>query len=682
MAHIRFSTEILRRLGEELNPNIDQGILELVKNAYDADAHTCTVDLTDAAVGGKIVIEDDGVGMSEDDILNGWLVLGRSRKKQTRLTKLQRVPAGNKGLGRLAALRMGDIAILESRRRNRPEVVVRLDWRKFDAAEMVDNVTVPVTKRLSSNETLQRGSRITIEGLQRRVGRSEVKRLTRSMILLADPFGESKVGFQPRLIAPGFDDLAELLESRYFGEAEYHLSATLHRGRASATVSDWRGNVMWRADHAEIRGPKQAESLFDTVDATFDFWAFIFNPTTFTARSASLAQVREWLRAFGGTHIYWNGLRVSPYGDPEDDWLGLNLSRVRSPEERPSTNNSIGRIAVTDRHGRLEQTTDRGEFVNNEAFANLRAFAVECLEWMASRRLDAAEKRRAATRKNEEKASSKTRDAVEREIQKAPNSGNLSSAFARYDRVRQQEADALRREIQLYRTLSTAGITAATFAHESQGNPMKVLIQATGALERRTKTLPDYDSKFRPPIEMLHQSIDSLGVLSSTTLRLVDGDKRRVGRVDLHETLRQVLHNFKPFLDGREVRLEEDIPREAAYLQGTEAAIESILTNLINNSLAAFESVQVSQRRLSVVARSEGFSWELRVADNGPGIADIRLRDIWLPGMSSRPGGTGLGLTIVRDATTDLSGEVEAIAEGALGGAEIVVRLPILGGQA
>lgn len=682
MAHIRFSTDILRRLGEELNPNIDQGILELVKNAYDADARTCTVDISAAGLGGQIVVEDDGKGMSEDDILNGWLVLGRSRKKQTKLTRLRRVPAGNKGLGRLAALRLGDKAILESRRRNKPEIVVELDWRRFDKAAMIDTVSIPVRKRLNPNATLTRGSRITVAGLHRRIGRNEVKRLTRALILLADPFGVSDTGFQPKLVAPGFEDLAKLVTSRYFGDAEYHLEASLSGGKASATVSDWKGNVLWSADHAQIRGPKKAGTPYNSVDATFDFWAFLLTPTSFTARAASLAQVREWLRAFGGTHVYWNGLRVSPYGDPEDDWLGLNLSRARSPEERPSTNNSIGRISITDRKGQLEQTTDRGEFVNNEAFSDLRSFAIECLDWMATERVEAAEVRRAAARKNDEKASSKGRVAVEREIQKAPNSGSLSSAFAKYDQARQQEADALRREIQLYRTLSTAGITAATFAHESQGNPLKVLIQATGALERRTRTLPNFERRYRPPIDQLHRSINSLGVLSSTTLRLVDSDKRRVGRVDLHETLQQVLDNFKPFLVGRDVALEPVIPDEVAYLQGTEAAVESIITNLINNSLTAFEQADVSQRRLSVVASVDGQVWELRVADNGPGITDVRLRDIWLPGISSRPGGTGLGLTIVRDAANDLSGEVEAVANGPLGGAEIIIRLPILRGEA
>src|SRR5687768_10953139 len=110
-ANLRFSTDILRRLGEELNPHPDQGILELVKNAYDADARSCSIELIDTQrAGGTIRVSDDGDGMDRDAIQNGWLVLGRSRKSVQQLTRLGRIPAGNKGLGRLAALRMGSRA--------------------------------------------------------------------------------------------------------------------------------------------------------------------------------------------------------------------------------------------------------------------------------------------------------------------------------------------------------------------------------------------------------------------------------------------------------------------------------------------------------------------------------------------------------------------------------------------
>src|ERR1022692_5006320 len=106
--HIQFAPDILRRLGEELNPNVDQGILELVKNSYDADARKCTVKLINASrPGGRIEVRDNGDGMTVEQIKQGWFILGSSSKDQSLPTRLGRIPAGNKGLGRLAALRMG-----------------------------------------------------------------------------------------------------------------------------------------------------------------------------------------------------------------------------------------------------------------------------------------------------------------------------------------------------------------------------------------------------------------------------------------------------------------------------------------------------------------------------------------------------------------------------------------------
>ena len=112
-ATFRFSTDILQRLGEELITSFDQGVIELVKNSYDADASVCSIELIDTQqAGGTVVITDDGDGMSIQDIQDGWLVLGRSRKVPGSRTRRDRLPAGSKGLGRLGALRMGQEVLL------------------------------------------------------------------------------------------------------------------------------------------------------------------------------------------------------------------------------------------------------------------------------------------------------------------------------------------------------------------------------------------------------------------------------------------------------------------------------------------------------------------------------------------------------------------------------------------
>ena len=682
---IRFSADILRRLGEELNPRPDKGIVELVKNAYDANATWCRIELreTDRA-GGGIIVTDNGDGMTPTEIERGWLVLGSSSKDAARRTRLERIPAGSKGLGRLAALRMGASALLITRPRTRPgdEHRLRIDWSAFDAIDLVDDVNLNIDHAVRSPDAGS-GTEIRIQGLRKRLHRMEVKRLARELILLADPFGDDPSGFTPTLVAPDFDDLAALVRNRYFDDAEYHLTAHVDEtGRAAAAVVDWRGKQLFGAEHDALAASRKSRS-YGCPAARFDLWVFILNRDTFSTRTTTLQEVREWLGEFGGVHVYHNGLRVMPYGNPGNDWLEMNLRRVRSPEERPGTNTSIGRIDVTDTSSRLAQKTDRSGYVEDEAFRELVRFAQGAMDWLADRRLDLAERRRASERGAVSQTSHKAGAALRTAIRDLPTAIRipLDAAFERYERSRNREAETLRKEVQLYRTLSTAGITAAVFAHESSGNPIKVIRQSVDALERRGRDMPGdlYGTHFRRPVLGIQKAVNSLAVLGNATLRLLDHGKRRSSRVDLHDVVREVMDTFRPFLEGRHVTATVRLCPGTPYVRGSRATIESIAANILNNSLAAFEGAGTMDRRIEIETTVEDGRWRLAASDNGPGINGISPRDIWLPGRTTRKNGTGLGLTIVRDAAADLGGVVGARERGVLGGAEIIVEVPILG---
>ena len=684
-AQFRFSTDILRRLGEELNPSPDRGILELVKNAYDADARTCTIELIDTdRPGGSVRISDDGDGMDLHGIENGWLVLGRSPKSIKHQTRLGRTPSGSKGLGRLAALRMGAAAALSTCPRSKPTVQYDLlmNWKEFENVDLVDEVILNIreSQRITG---LGDGTEILLQNLHSRIGRMAVKRLARALILLADPFGDDPAGFEPVLVAPEFEDLEALVKNRYFRDADYHLAAEVNeQGRANASVVDWRGNELFSADHDELTASRK-NRRYQCLPAEFDLWVFLLRPANFATRPVTITEVREWLGAFGGVHLYENGLRVTPYGDPGDDWLDMNVRRAQSPEERPSTNTVIGRVSVSNTDELLVQKTDRSGFIEGEAFLELRSFAQDAMEWMAARRMDVARQRRAKERAAAPQRSHKSRENVERAIESAPAESRqvLKQAFSAYDRSRKKEMRELRKEIQLYRTLSTAGITSVTFAHESTGNPIKVITQSIGAIQRRAKKALDgqYDRLLKRPVESIVKSVDALAVLGSATLSLVEYEKRRVGRVEIHAIIEGVLKTFKPFLDDRDVVAKTELCPGNPYLRGSDAAIESIITNLLNNSLAAFERSNTTERTILVRTTIEGSVLILKVLDNGLGIREISVKDIWLPGKTTKRNGTGLGLAIVRDTVMDLGGAVDAVARGELGGAEIIIELPILG---
>ena len=681
--YFRFSPDVLRRLGEELNPTPDAGIVELVKNSYDADARSCRVSLHNTTqTGGSISIRDDGDGMDADTIRDAWLLVGRSSKSASASTRLGRIPAGNKGLGRLAALRLGSSATLITRPRTNPthQLTLDVDWQRLDKADVVEEVPFRIVTTALPDSVA--GTEITLHDVASRLTRLDVKRLARALLLLADPFSEDKRGFLPVLEAPEFQDLATLVERRYFDEADFHLTATLDAdGRASARVTDYRGGELFSAGHDDIAS--NGTRSYEAANASLDFWAFILAGTGFAMRPTTVAEVRQWLQAFGGVHLYHNCLRVNPYGNPGDDWLGLNLRRAQSPEERPSTNTSIGRLAVHGDAHFLVEKTDRSGFVEGETFLELKRFCQDALEWMARRRLEHAEKRRRTQRTRAEVHARRARKELHAALETVPQKARdvLLAAVSTYDKARNREVTGLRREVDLYRTLSTAGITAATFAHESAANPVKVITHATNTIARRGRKVlgSRYEQFLQEPVALVHRSLGALRVLGAFTLSLTEGRKRRRMRVDVHPVILQFIGMFRPFSLEREVDVSPALAPGNPYLRATEASLESMLANFLNNSFCWFERASTPARRVVISTQVNGNTLTMRVQDNGPGISGIALSDIWLPGQTTRPDGTGLGLTIVRDCVADLGGTVEAVAHGILGGAEFVVTLPLLG---
>jgi C4-dicarboxylate-specific signal transduction histidine kinase len=247
--------------------------------------------------------------------------------------------------------------------------------------------------------------------------------------------------------------------------------------------------------------------------------------------------------------------------------------------------------------------------------------------------------------------------------------------------VREKEIKTLRKEVQLYRTLSTAGITAATFAHESAGNPIKAIDQAAKSIERRAKKeLGDrYGDTLAEPVELIIRSTDAMKVLGNVTFSLLDHEKRRASQVEIHQIIESVVKTYEPFLKERDVEVATELANGNPYLRGSKAAIESIVTNFLNNSLVWFEKVHVKKYKIGIRTEVSDGNLRIRFDDNGPGLEGIDSDDVWLAGETTRPNGTGLGLTIVHDAVKDLGGTVKAQAHGDLGGACFTVELPILG---
>ena len=694
--HLRFSSAVLRLLGEELNPSPNQGIVELVKNAYDADATWCRVELEGEHIPrGTLRIRDNGEGMSVDDIRSGWLIVGESKKQNTGYSKRKhRLFVGSKGLGRLAALRLGRKATLVTRPREQPDVehVLDINWDAYEGTIAVD--TVPLAIETRQRELgASHGTDIEITGLHAPWTPTAMRKLARTLHLLSDPFvGKSEqsspLGFEVVLKSDAFEEIVKEASADYWTHFEYHLASGVDEsGKGWAKVKDSTNRIVFEATHSDIAG--KDEVLYLVPSFEFELWEFKLTDKKFATTTISKAALSKWLAEFGGVHLYYRGVRVPPYGDPGNDWLDLNLERARSPEHLPSTNNSIGRVRICDPEALFVQKTDRQGFVENTVFDELREFASDVIKWMQSRRV----KKRDETRRSEKKVVVETKERTEsilqNEVQKLPEVERkpMQEAVASHLKAVENTITLLEKENQLYHTLGTIGTTSAAFAHQSE-KPLSIIEQESNTLEflLGAPSKPSFPSLSLASLKSIRKSAQALLAFTTVTLKLLDHEKRSRRSQHLQALIAEIAELLVPYLELRNAVIESDFRMDDPVVYGSSAAIESIFTNLIINSLRAFardyggrehEEDATAERRILIRTEKVGDRVQVTFADSGPGIRDISIDDIWVAGESTTPKGSGLGLCIVRDTIEDMGGTIRAEATGELGGAEFIIELPL-----
>jgi signal transduction histidine kinase len=178
--HFDISAYVVKQLGEELVSDEVTAVMELVKNAYDADASWVKIIIgTNRKLGdsslhypdhnGFIVIQDDGDGMNKNELTNGWLTISSSKKREMKrsgqLTEKKRTPQGDKGLGRLSAQRLGNrFEILTGKKDDTKSYHVGFDFDDFTEDTMLGEVPVKWAEIEKPKST--KGTKLTILDLK------------------------------------------------------------------------------------------------------------------------------------------------------------------------------------------------------------------------------------------------------------------------------------------------------------------------------------------------------------------------------------------------------------------------------------------------------------------------------------------------------------------------------------
>jgi PAS domain S-box-containing protein len=255
-------------------------------------------------------------------------------------------------------------------------------------------------------------------------------------------------------------------------------------------------------------------------------------------------------------------------------------------------------------------------------------------------------------------------------------------AEAALERAFRREADLKERQrLELEAKLRTS-LTAAAVAHEIK-QPLSAILLHSRLLRSRLEQLPDGQvrSLLQPLLEQQLGESERVVTTIEKMRMLLRNVQTEQQRLDLCNVIDSTRLYLRPLFQRHGVSVVAGGLEQPQWLLGDASQLQMALSNLIRNAVEAISQGQVAEPclQLSLERRtdSHGSPWlELRVADNGPGFADLQLEQLLLA--STKPQGSGLGLFVVNAAVQIHGGSLRLGRSVELGGAEVLLRLPAL----
>ncbi|MDR7047761.1 signal transduction histidine kinase [Duganella sp. 3397] len=484
---LKVAAHVVIQLGRELVSDEEQALLELVKNAYDANSPDCVIHLDpdwippeddirlefltppiskqkrekmeDGAdeesasvedqepelvvldkkqLSGRIYIVDRGDGAAPEDVHQSWLTVSFSRKRPEighakRSDDGKRVPVGDKGLGRLATMKLGRVLTFTTALPGAAvETSTSFCWDDFSNVQTVDQVRVRETK--IEREVDERGSTVEIIGLHdpdRWKSQESVTRLIGRLSALVNPFSPipdfeikiSKKGKPFDLQQVGQDALKFSPASFEYNWDGAHLKcgAKISRGLFRGTKGDAAKKAFERvfSDEAEVEkfltwvkqhkkyskkltitgsSAKATEVLFTcgmqedlSTFPTFknfplatnpgkfngNFYYFLFNEDEI-AKLKTIQAGKEQIQNMSGVAVFRDGFRIRM----PDDWIGLAEGTTSGGFFYLRPRNTLGYFSLSNEfNSNLIEKSDREGFVDNIHLRGFMALSLKCRDY-------------------------------------------------------------------------------------------------------------------------------------------------------------------------------------------------------------------------------------------------------------------------------------------------------------
>ncbi|MDE1725931.1 MAG: sensor histidine kinase [Thaumarchaeota archaeon] len=695
-------------MGRESVSSDTAALFELVKNAYDADATELTITFENLLEGGginaRIILKDNGEGMTYVDIENKWMVIGTYGKEKQKITNMGRRVLGNKGIGRFSTEKLSKKTTIISRPvSSTEEITLHIDWDKYeDETVEFTQIKNPVEINPQRDNISEHGTTIMLENIREPWDEKKIQKLRLSIasILLPPELRRSqKEKFGVKIIANEFGSgVTSEIESLMFKKAPYKVSAAIPSGFNHTTMTIWREGKFVEKRSLSYEDIMKSNGLpwksFGLCKVVFYFFPHStrYDPWDEYYRDVlKSSEITSIVRDHHGIKIYRDGFWVSPYGALGNDWLSLEAQRVQSTL-RVYNSQVIGFVEISrEENPLLIDTTTREKLVENDAYLNMVYFVNDIFtEFFYFRSEERKRQQEKGTRvKHERVLESEIKylselveenpqlDKTDKKvIQKSLN--KISKVFTGYRDDLTEEYQDLENRERTYRNLASLGISSAASYHEIF-NIIAGIESTPDAISKYLKKLGINDSILDAVIKDLDDKIVTVSHFTWFIRKFVQGvghsvESRIKEPIKIEKEMNDILDDFVTVLDYEIDAKAKAYPKDLTIFMN-KADFLSIALNMLTNSVKALE--KTNKKMIKVTCTKESHGIKMKFSDNGKGVSDSIRHKIFRPLFSEYENGTGLGLSIVQETVESYGGKVEILKDGELGrGATFVITIP------
>ncbi|MBL4618365.1 MAG: ATP-binding protein [Robiginitomaculum sp.] len=361
-------------IGQGLINNSNIAIIELIKNARDANSksvniHFSAADNIDSS--SKLVVQDFGNGMSFDDVIHKWLNIAYSEKRKNSTASF----AGDKGIGRFSCDRLGKTLDLYTKKKNGDLIHLAVNWTDFEVDDIEKEISsielfpaiisdAEFTKK-TKLEKFSSGTCLVIRNLRESWGRSELPKLKKELErFIIDPNETFKVYLRS-------DDITNKKGKLiYNGPIQNKLATKLDDKSISVRASISEDGKLIKTElrhYGTIILSYEEDNSYSELRNIKAHIHYLNPPSKISFKSITGYKSFE----YGSVMLFFNGFRVMPYGDPKDDWLQLNQRKAQGTMRNLGTRELFGIVEINDNRRKFSPVSSREGMENNLAFKQL-----------------------------------------------------------------------------------------------------------------------------------------------------------------------------------------------------------------------------------------------------------------------------------------------------------------------